>query len=423
MLKKLTVAAAAMTMSAALMTGTAMAEPKVLMMHQWDSGSDAASIAKLGEMFEAKGGKWEQTAISGHTANTLAKLRADVVAGSAPAAVQLKGPEIGEWDKAGGTANLDDLAAAEGWDKVVAPELLPVMKPNGHWVAAPMNIHRINWIWGSTKVMQEAGITELPKTWEEFNADCEKVVATGKICLSHSTADWTDSTVFEVIVYGMDIDLYRKAFVEGDPEALRSDGMIKAFDEMRLIMSKYTDPGMVGREWNSMSQLVGQGDAAFHIMGDWTIGLFKAAGYEEGKDYVCGQAPTDWGKPGFILNSDSVVFFQQNDPDYQEGQKLLASTILSPEFQTVFNISKGSIPARLDVDLSNGFNPCQQLSQKDLQASIDGGTLVRSMAHNMTIAQKYRGAIMDTITEFVNTPDMSSADAANAMADAVEAQM
>jgi len=412
-----------MTMSAALMTSTAMAEPKVLMMHQWATGSDAASIAKLGEMFEAKGGKWEQTAISGHTANTLAKLRADVVAGNAPAAVQLKGPEIAEWDKTGGTANLDDLAASEGWDKVVAPELLPVMKPNGHWVAAPMNIHRINWIWGSTKVMQEAGIADLPKTWEEFNADCEKVIATGKICLSHSTADWTDSTVFEVIVYGMDLDLYRKAFVEGDPDALRSDGMIKALDELRLIMSKYTDPGMVGREWDSMSQLVGKGDAAFHIMGDWTIGLLKAGGFEEGKDYVCAQAPTDWGKPGFILNADSVVFFQQKDADYQEGQKLLASTIMSPEFQTVFNISKGSIPARLDVDLSNGFNPCQQQSQKDLQASIDAGTLVRSMAHNMTIAQKFRGAIMDTVTEFVNTPDMASADAANAMADAVEAQM
>ena len=415
--------AAATMMTAALLTSTAMAEPKVLMMHQWATGSDAASIAKLGEMFEAKGGKWEQTAISGHTANTLAKLRADVVAGNAPAAVQLKGPEIAEWNATGGTANLDELAAAEGWDNVVAPELLPVMKPDGHWVAAPMNIHRINWIWGSTKVMQEAGVAELPKTWDEFNAACEKVIATGKICVSHSTADWTDSTVFEVIVYGMDIDLFRKAFVEGDPEAMRSDGMIKALDELRLIMSKYTDPGMVGRDWDSMSALVGRGEAAFHIMGDWTIGLLKAGGFQYGTDFVCAQAPTDWGKPGFILNADSVVFFQQKDPDFQEGQKLLASTILSPEFQTVFNISKGSIPARLDVALTDEFSPCQVQSQADLKASVEAGTLVRSMAHNMTIAQKYRGAIMDTVTEFVNTPDKSSADAANAMADAVEAQM
>ena len=93
-----------------------------------------------------------------------------------------------------------------------------------------------------------------------------------------------------------------------------------------------------------------------------------------------------------------MVFFKQTDPDYVEGQKLLAHLILSPDFQTIFNQAKGSIPARLDVDLSKGFNPCQQLSQKDLQASIAGGTLVRSMAHNMTVLQKYRGAMMEVIT-------------------------
>ncbi|MER8650264.1 ABC transporter substrate-binding protein [Mesorhizobium sp. M0586] len=402
--------------------GTAFAEPKTNLLHQWATGSDAQAIAKLGEMFTAKGGKWEQTSIAGHTANTLAKLRADVIAGNAPPAVQLKGPEIAEWNETGMTADLDELAASEGWEKVVAPELLPVMKPTGKWVAAPMNIHRINWLWASPKVMQAAGVAEMPKTWAEFNAACDKIVATGKICISHSTADWTDSTVFEVVLYGQDIDLYRKAFVEGDVESMRSPGMVKAFTQMRLMTSKYMDPGMVGRDWDSMSALVGKGDAAFHIMGDWTIGLLTAAGFKEGTDYVCAQAPTDWGKPGFILNSDSVVFFKQKDQDYIDGQKLLASLILSPDFQTVFNQAKGSIPARLDIDLSKGFNPCQQLSQKDLQASIKDGTLVRSMAHNMTIPQKMRGAIMDSITEFVATPDMSPEDGANAMADAAEAQ-
>src|ERR1700685_3231111 len=157
-------------------TSAALAEPKTNLLSQWSEGSDAAAIAKLGEMFTAAGGKWEQTSIAGHTANTLAKLRADVVAGNAPPAVQLKGPEIAEWNATGKTANLDDLAKKEGWDKVVAPELLPVMKPKGIWVAAPMNIHRINWIWGSTKAMEQAGVKEIPKNWAEFNADCNTEV-------------------------------------------------------------------------------------------------------------------------------------------------------------------------------------------------------------------------------------------------------
>ena len=107
-----------------VLPGAALAEPKTNLLSQWAQGSDAAAIAKLGEMFTEAGGKWEQTSIAGHTANTLAKLRADVVAGDAPPAVQLKGPEIAEWNDTGGTASMDELATKEGWDKVVAPELL-----------------------------------------------------------------------------------------------------------------------------------------------------------------------------------------------------------------------------------------------------------------------------------------------------------
>ena len=404
------------------MAGAALAEPKTNMLHQWSEGSDAAAIAKLGDMFTAAGGKWEQTSIAGHTANTLAKLRSDVVGGNAPPAVQLKGPEIAEWNETGMTANMNDLAKEEGWDKVVAPALLPVMKPTGDWVAAPMNIHRINWIWGSSKAMAQAGIKDLPKTWAEFNADCDKAVAAKLICLAHFSQDWTDATTFEVVVYGQNIDLFKKAFVEGDTGAMRSDDMIKAFDQMRLMVTKYMDPAIAGRDYDTTTGMIAKGQAAFMIMGDWQIGIFTGGGLKTPADYVCGQAPTDWGKPGFILNSDSVVFFKQTDPDYISGQKLLAHLILSPQFQTVFNQAKGSIPARLDVDISKGFNPCQVKSQKDLQASIDAGTLVRSMAHNMTVLQKYRGAMMEVITTFVNDPKMTSKAAANAMADAVEAQ-
>jgi glucose/mannose transport system substrate-binding protein len=408
-------------LASALLLGSASAEPKINILHQWATGSDAAAVAKLGDMFTAAGGKWEQTSIAGHTANTLAKLRADVVAGNAPPAVQVKGPEIAEWNATGKMASLDGLAKDQGWDKLVAPELLPVMKPAGTWVAVPMNIHRINWLWGSTKAMAKAGITEMPKTWAEFNTDCEKAVKAGLVCLAHFSEDWSDATSFEVVVYGQDRDLYERAFVKGDPEAMRSPAMVKAFEQFRLMVGKDMDRGIAGRDYDAALSMLGTGQAVFMIMGDWQIGLLTAAGFKQGQDYVCAQAPTDWGKPGFILNSDSVGFFTQSDPDYVAGQQLLAKLIMSPEFQTIFNQTKGSIPARLDIDLTKGFNACQQKAQADLKASIDGGTLVRSMAHNMTVPQKVRGAMLEVITEFVNT-DMAPQKAADALADAAEAQ-
>jgi glucose/mannose transport system substrate-binding protein len=285
-----------------------------------------------------------------------------------------------------------------------------------------MNIHRVNWMWSSKKAMDAAGLTEVPKTWADFNAACEKVVAAGKICIAHGSADWTDATTFDSIVYGMDIDLYRAAFVEADTEAMRSQGMIDAFAQYRQMIG-WMDPGIPGRAWDQALNMMTAGDAAFFFMGDWSIGTLNAGGFVEGTDYFCDQAPVNWGGTGYILNADSVVFFKQSNQDYIDGQVLLARTIMSPEFQTIFNVAKGSIPARMDVDMSQGFNPCQVKSQQDLAASIAEGTLVRSMAHNMTVLQKYRGAMMEVITEFVNTPDMTPEAAAAAMADAVEAQM
>ena len=94
-------------------SGVALAEPQTNMLHQWHSGANAEAINVLGEMYTAAGGTWKQTAIPGHTSNTIARLRADVISGVPPSAVQLKGPEIGEWAKTGLTANLTELATAE----------------------------------------------------------------------------------------------------------------------------------------------------------------------------------------------------------------------------------------------------------------------------------------------------------------------
>src|SRR5262249_44744056 len=155
-------------------------------------------------------------------------------------------------------------------------------------------------------------------------------------------------------------DLYRKAFIDLDEKALAGPGMTKAFAQFRKMID-WADPGIPGRDWDVAASMMLKGEAAFFFMGDWAIGYYNATHYKAGTDYLCGGAPMDNGKPGFILNSDSIVFFKQTDPDYVEGQRLLANIVMSKDFQKIFNIAKGSIPARMDVDLTD-FTSCQQQS-------------------------------------------------------------
>jgi glucose/mannose transport system substrate-binding protein len=220
--------------------------------------------------------------------------------------------------------------------------------------------------------------------------------------------------VFEVVALGLGgADFYRKALVELDPEALQSDTMVAVFDQMRTLRG-YVDEGFPGRDWNLATSMVMNGEAAFQIMGDWAKGEFLAAGKVPGEDFLCAPAPGN----AFILNSDSFVMFKVKGDDWVEGQKVLASLIMSPGFQETFNLAKGSIPARVDVPLDK-FDICAQKSHADLTAAVAAGTLVPSMAHEMAVSRSIRGEIMDVVTEHFNT-DMSSQDAVQRLVEAIQ---
>ncbi|NBC95479.1 MAG: extracellular solute-binding protein [Deinococcus-Thermus bacterium] len=393
------------------------AQGTVEVLHWWTSGGEAKAVGELKSAFEAEGGTWIDSPIAGGGGDAaMTALRARVVAGNPPTAVQLKGPGIQEWAEQGALRDVQDVADAEDWDAVLPPVLAEIMKYEGEYVAAPVNIHRVDWIWANPEALETAGVEAMPTTWEEFNAAAEKLQAAGIVPLAHGGQPWQDATVFETIVLSMGADFYRDALVNLDDAALRSDTMIAAFDQLRTLRG-YVDPNFPGRDWNLATAMVIRGEAGFQIMGDWAKGEFLAAGKVPGEDFLCASTPGD----GYILNADSFTFFDVSGEAQIEGQKLLASKIMSPEFQETFNLAKGSIPARTDVPL-DAFDSCAQKSHEDLLAARDGGTLVPSMAHEMAIPRSIRGEFLDLVTQFFNS-DMSSEEAANRLADAVARAM
>ena len=385
----------------------------VEVLHWWTSGGEAKAVGTLKEAFEKQGGKWEDSPIAGGGGDAaMTALRARVMAGNPPAAVQLKGPGIQEWADQGGLADVEDVAKAEKWDDVLPPSMAEIMKYQGKYVAAPVNVHRIDWMWINPAVLAKVG-AEVPKTWDEFNAVADKLKAAGITPLAHGGQPWQDATVFETIVLSMGADFYRKALIELDQEALTGDTMVKVFDQLRKLRG-YVDPGFSGRDWNLATAMVMNGEAGFQIMGDWAKGEFLAAGKKPGVDFLCVPPPGS----GFLMNADSFTFFKDPKPGRAEGQKVLASEIMSPAFQRTFNLAKGSIPARIDVKLDD-FDDCAKRSAADLAAATKAGSLLPSLAHEMAVPRTVRGEFLDVITNFFNS-DMSSADAAKAMGEAVK---
>lgn len=401
----------------ALIASAVHAEPQAEVLHWWTSGGEAKSVAVLKEEFASKGGTWTDMPVAGGGGDAaMTALRARVLSGNAPTAVQLKGPAIQEWYEEGVLADISSVAEAQNWADVLPASIAGHMKCEGSWCAAPVNVHRVDWIWANADVLEANGI-EMPTTWDEFNAAAEKLEAAGVIPLAHGGQAWQDATVFEAVALGiLGPDGFRKAFVDLDMDTLKSDEMKAVFDQMRT-MRGYVDDNFSGRDWNLATAMVMNGEAAFQIMGDWAKGEFMAAGKVPGEDFLCASVPGD----GFLYNVDSFAMFDVDGDDKKAGQELLAELIVGPNFQKVFNLNKGSIPARTDVSLEE-FDSCAHLSAKDMSESSDNDSLLPSYAHGMALRGAQSGAITDVVTAHFNS-DMSSEEAVNMLADAVANSM
>jgi glucose/mannose transport system substrate-binding protein len=403
---------------AALLATTSMAAAEdVEVLHWWTSGGEAAALNVLKDDLAGKSIGWVDMPVAGGGGEAaMTTLRARVTAGDAPTAVQMLGFDILDWAAEGKLANLDAVAAEEGWGAVVPAALQGFSKSDGHWVAAPVNVHSTNWVWANKSVLDELGIAQ-PTSWDEFVAAMQKVKDSGKVALAHGGQAWQEATMFDGIVLSVGgVDFYKKAFIDLDPEALGSEQMVEVFNRMATLRS-FVDDNFSGRDWNLASAMVINNEAAFQIMGDWAKGEFLKAGKVPGTDFLCFRVPGSQGMVAF--NSDQFAMFAQTEEGAQAAQGEMARAIMSPSFQSAFNVVKGSVPARTDVP-NDAFDDCGKQGMAELAEASTNGTLVGSIAHGHANKAAVKNAIYDVVTAHFNG-EYDAATAAENLVNAVEA--
>ncbi|UJZ95554.1 ABC transporter substrate-binding protein [Photobacterium damselae subsp. damselae] len=388
-------------------------------LHWWTSGGEAKSAQVLQQMMELQGHHWHNFAVAGgggESAMTILKTRA--VSGNPPTAAQLKGHDLQEWGRLGFLTSLDRIAQEQQWDKVLPPVIANIMKYDGNYVAAPVNVHRVNWLWANPKVFKAAGAT-IPISLDDFFVQAKKIKQAGFVPLAHGGQPWQDVTLFENVALAvLGSTNYKRAFVTLDPKVLNGDQMVEVFRQFKR-MREVIDPRFEGQSWNKATAMVIEGKAAMQIMGDWAKGEFVQANLKPGKDYICVPAPgTD---QQFAYNIDSFAFFKLNgSAEDEKAQQDLAQTIMSPAFQSLFNLTKGSIPVRLDMDMSE-FDQCALESMKDLKATSKTKHFVPSISQGLATTSYVQSAISDVVSEFFHDPNAKPQQAAKQLARAIRA--
>ncbi len=378
--------------------------------HWWTSGGEAAAVAELAKAFDATGNKWVDGAIAGSGGTARPIMISRITGGDPMGATQFNhGRQAEELVQAGLMKDLTAVAEKEGWAKIVNPSsLLDSCTIDGKIYCAPVNIHSWQWIWLSNKAFADAGVA-VPKNWDEFVAAAPALEAKGIIPLAMGNQPWQTSGAFQVMMVSLaGKDLFLKVYKDKDEAAAGGPEVAKIFkaaDDARKMAVKSTV-----QDWNQATNLVITGKAGGQIMGDWAQGEFQVAGQVAGKDYTC--------LPGLGVNEiistggDAFYFPVVKDEAKSAAQDVLAATLLKPETQVAFNLKKGSLPIRGDIDLS-AANDCMK---KGLEILAKGNVIPGT---DQLLTPDTSKQVEDLFVEFFKDPSITAEAAQKRFADII----
>jgi glucose/mannose transport system substrate-binding protein len=394
------------------MTGAAQAQDlKAEVIHWWTSGGESAAVRVFAEQYTKAGGTWVDSAIAGGAnARTAAINR--TIGGNPPTAMQFNTrKQFDDLVEADLLANVDKVATDGHWKDIMPAAITAAITRNGHVYAVPVNIHGQNWLFASTAALAKAGAT-MPKNWDEFFTALDKLKAAGLVPLAFGDQKTWERNLFNPVLAGRaGSDAFVAFWNKHDTSFVKGPAFRQVAESFRRLRG-YVDPGSPGRNWNDATAMVIQGKAGFQIMGDWAKGEFTAANQTAGKDYDC-TVLGDKGVP-YVMGGD--VFALPKNPKAVAAQTLLAKTLLDPVTQIEFAKKKGSIPVRLDLDVSS-LDVCAQRAGKWL---ADKTTQVP--ANELLASPALTGAVEDVVSQYWNDPSVTTDAFVTKIAAALSAQ-
>lgn len=391
------------TSLAAIGATAAMAEgAKLEVTHWWTSGGEAAAVAKLAEAWENAGNTWVDGAIAGSGGTARPIIISRIIGGDPMAATQLNhGRQAEELIEAGLLLDLTEVAEANNWAEIInPPSLLDACTKDGRVYCAPLNIHSAQWLWLSHGAYAKAGV-DVPKDWNEFVASAPKLIEADILPLAMGQQGWQQNIAFGTITIGIaGVDNWLAVNRDKNIDVASGPAYKAVFEA--VVAARELAAGSNVQDWNLATNMVITDKAGGQIMGDWAQGEFQVAGQVAGTDYSC--------LPGLGLNAvldtggDAFYFPVIDDEETKAAQLELAAMLVSPEVQVDFNLAKGSLPVRGDIDLS-AANACMQ---KGLEILASGSGILPS--GDMNLSADTQTQVEDLMAEFWSS-DLSAADA------------
>ncbi|KGY14230.1 sugar ABC transporter substrate-binding protein [Vibrio tubiashii] len=372
------------------------AHANVEFLHWWTSDGERAALAVLEQQLEQNKIKLSPSpVIGGGGDSAMTVLQARALAGNPPSFAQIEGPSIKAWDAIGILHDVNDVAENHQWDQVLYPLSIDINKTDNGYVALPLTLHRLNWLWVNHQLLDQLH-QPVPDTWQEMLTTMELAKHKGINPLALGQQPWQVAMLFENLVISTGgVEFYNHAMVELQRESIDSEQLRFAFNQLRQI-SLLVDNTVPDAKWDSATRALAANQALFQLGGDWILGELMANEIEVPNHIGCYPTPESDGV--FLYNMDSIIFMASKSFDANQTNNA-ADVLADKSFQKEFNRVKGSIPVRKDIDIRD-FNPCQIRSYQDFHLGIKTGKTVPSMIDSMAVNPVAQKAINSEIFRF-----------------------
>jgi ABC-type glycerol-3-phosphate transport system substrate-binding protein len=262
---------------------------------------------------------------------------------------------------AGNIMPIDAMWAADKLDDVVAKSVADgATLYNGKRYLVPFGYHYAGMFY-NPKVMAEAGITSMPKTWDELIAACKTLrekdidpIALG------SKNRWPAQFWFDYLLLRTAGPDYRAKLMSGaasytDPEVKKAMGLWRD-----LVDAGCFAPNSNANDWTDASDQVARGDAAMTLMGTWITGYWNGQGLEPGTDYDFFEFPVIVeGVPNAVVGPVDGWLIAANAKNAEGAQKLVSWLASDPAVQAKWAQIQGALSPNVKVDVST-YTPVMQ---------------------------------------------------------------
>jgi glucose/mannose transport system substrate-binding protein len=312
----------------------------------------------------------------------------------------ITGMDLRQW--ADVLESLDSAALEQGWASAIPKGVLESVSKNGTLIGVPLGIERDNTLFYNKAILQGHGVS-VPTNVADFFRVADALKSQGVTPLSVSASGgWTiASHLFEAVLVAEAGPDFVESYLAGQQSPDAPPIQAALTDIGRMMDYANEDRATTG--WGDAVKKVCVGEAGMLFLPDFVRNQFATLGCNA--DAIGYVAMEPAGNPTFVFVGLAFVFPKHaRDPD---AAAAFAEVLASAEGQRVFNLAKGSIPARTDVPLQD-FDPISQMTMKDF--ALPGERHILGYAGATSSA--FQTAVNPALQQFVDPSNAAYKDVA-----------